>query len=329
MTTPPPPPDDGWPEAETVVGGAPPPPPPPPPLGPPVPPPADRRIGAGMLLAIGAIALVVIGFLIAWFLTHRHHHNSRATTIVTTQPPTTTAGLPNGVVIPDVRKLKVAAAVAALKSIGVKPRVTGGQNGTVVSESPNPGAKVAKGSEVLLVVNSSHSSPATTTAKTTTSTTTTNAQTTTAQTTTSSAPAQPATATVPDLSGMDEQAAATALGKAGLLASVVFVPAQDQLGTVEAQGKASGPTVPYHSHVQINVAIGPGTKPMETVPNVIGKTLKDALTSINGANLRLIYLKFPVTSQAQAGKVVQQSPLGNGKAPQNAQVIVYLGALQK
>jgi len=40
-------------------------------------------------------------------------------------------------------------------------------------------------------------------------------------------------------------------------------------------------------------------------------------------------VKFPVTSQSQAGKVVQQSPLGGGKVPENAQVLVYLGALQK
>ena len=47
---------------------------------------------------------------------------------------------------------------------------------------------------------------------------------------------------------------------------------------------------------------------------------------MNGAHLRLIYVKFPVTSQTQAGKVVQQSPLAARTAPENAQVLVYLGA---
>jgi beta-lactam-binding protein with PASTA domain len=230
--------------------------------------------------------------------------------------------------VPDVRHLKVAQAVSVLQSVGLKARTTGDSSGTVVSESPNQAARVAKGSEVLLVVTRGTTTAATTTTATTTTQTTTG-QTTTMQTTTSATPAQPTSATVPDLSGMNEQSAATALGKAGLLASVVFVPSQDELGTVEAQGKAAGTTVPYHSHVQANLSTGPGQKPMETVPDVVGKTLNDALSSINGAQLRLIYLKYPVTSQAQAGKVVQQSPLGNAKAPQNAQVIVYLGALQK
>lgn len=329
MTTPPPPPpNDAWPAPDdpTVVA-----PTGPPVVPPPGPPNADRRIGAGMLLALGAIALVVIGFVIAYFLTHKKHHHAATTTIVTQPQTTTGTGLAGGgVAVPDVRHLKVAQATSVLRSVGLKTRTSGGTSGTVLSESPSQGAKVAKGSEVLLVVTGVKSTPATTTTTATTTTAqTTTAQTTTAKTTTSSAPPQPANATVPDLSGMKEQAAATALGKAGLLASVVFVPSQDELGTVEAQAKPSGTTVPYHSHVQVNLSIGPGQKPMETVPSVIGKTLQDALSAINGAHLRLIYLKYPVTSQSQAGKVVQQSPLGNGKAPQNAQVIVYLGALQK
>jgi MFS family permease len=63
-------PPEGWPtpdgetvvsRQETLVGGAPPPPPPPPPVGPGGPDgPADRRIGAGMLLALGALALVAL-----------------------------------------------------------------------------------------------------------------------------------------------------------------------------------------------------------------------------------------------------------------------------
>ena len=61
---------------------------------------------------------------------------------------------------------------------------------------------------------------------------------------------------------------------------------------------------------------------------MIGKTLQDAVSTLNGAQLRLIYVKYPVTSQTQAGKVVQQSPLSGAQAPQNAQVVVYLGAFK-
>jgi beta-lactam-binding protein with PASTA domain len=328
VTTPPPP-EDGWPEPdaptvaqarETVVA-------------PPTPPP-DRRIGAGMLLALGAIALVALGFLITYLLTHRHHHHGQPTTVVvTTHGTTATAAL---VVVPDVRGVQAPHAEAVLRSVGLRSRLTyvaaaGKQAGSVVDVSPSAGAHVARHSEVLLTVaRGATTTPATTTAPTTTAPTTTapttTAPTTTAPTTTTHVAPQPSTATVPDLSGLDTAGAAQALGKAGLLASLVFVPSHDELGTVEGQGKQSGTSVPFHSHVQVNVSTGPGNKPMETVPNVIGKTLPDALSAINGAHLRLIYLKFPVTTKTQAGKVVQQTPLGGGHAPQNAQVIVYLGA---
>ena len=54
---------------------------------------------------------------------------------------------------------------------------------------------------------------------------------------------------------------------------------------------------------------------------MIGRPLQQALSSINGANLRLLYLRFPVTSRSQAGKIVQQSPLAGAQAPRNAQVV--------
>jgi hypothetical protein len=60
----------------------------------------------------------------------------------------------------------------------------------------------------------------------------------------------------------------------------------------------------------------------------IKKRLTDAVSSIQAAHLRLIYLRYPVTSRAQAAKIVQQSPLAGNTAPGNAQVLVYLGAIK-
>jgi beta-lactam-binding protein with PASTA domain len=130
-----------------------------------------------------------------------------------------------------------------------------------------------------------------------------------------------------DVAGQTEQAAVTELAKAGILPSLFFVPAQDPLGTVEQQAKPANSTLPYHTHVQINVSRGPGDKPQVAVPNVVSRTLGDAVSVLNAAQLRLIYVKYPVTSRAQIGKVVQQSPLGGNHAPTNAQVLVFLGAL--
>ena len=114
----------------------------------------------------------------------------------------------------------------------------------------------------------------------------------------------------------------------GLMATINYVPSDQPLGTVVQQAKQSGTTVPYHSHVQINLSRGTNQNPNEQVPNVIGKTLTDAVSTVRAANLRLIYLKSAVTTRTQAGKIVQQSPLGGGQAPHNAQILVYLGAFK-
>ena len=95
-----------------------------------------------------------------------------------------------------------------------------------------------------------------------------------------------------------------ALGQAGILASLAFVPGSDPLGTVEQQAKAAGTTVPYHSHVQINISKGPNATTERAGPERGRPDAADAVSTLNSAHLRLIYLKFPVTSRTQAGKVV-------------------------
>ena len=117
-------------------------------------------------------------------------------------------------------------------------------------------------------------------------------------------------ATVPDVSGQTEEAAVTSLSRAGVLREPRLRPGQ-RPARDRRQARPSRParTVPYHAHVQVNISRGPRTKPTTTVPNVVGRPLAEAVTALNGANLRLIYVRFPVTSRSQAGKIVQQSPL--------------------
>ena len=38
---------------------------------------------------------------------------------------------------------------------------------------------------------------------------------------------------------------------------------------------------------------------------------------------------MPVTDRTQVGKIVRQTPLAGKQAPQNAQVLVYLGVLKR
>jgi serine/threonine-protein kinase len=242
--------------------------------------------------------------------------HGRTVTVVVDQHPQRKLTTPNlvGQTLADARQR-----LSALGLHVVVTQVTSAQPaGTIVDQAPKPGAELQKGWDVVLSV--ARTSNTTTQAASTTATTT--AATTTAPTTTA-APPQPTSATMPSVAHQTEQAAVSAMNRVGILASLFFVPSDDPLGTVEQQAKPAGTTLPYHSHVQINVSIGPGQKPQLQVPNVVGRTLHDAVGALNGAGLRLIYVKFPVTS-GRLGTVVQQSPLAGSRAPKNAQVLVFL-----
>jgi eukaryotic-like serine/threonine-protein kinase len=180
--------------------------------------------------------------------------------------------------------------------------------GTVVDQAPSPGTNLKPGDQVTFSV-----------AKTTPRSSTT--------TSAAPAPAQPQTVTVPDVVGMAEAAAVQALGNAGILPSIAFVASEESLGTVVAQAKPAGTAVPFHSHAQINVAMGPSRTATQSVPRVIGTTLQEAVAALNAAHLRLIYLELP-GPRASAGKIVQQSPSPGSRAPENAQVLVFLGVFK-
>ena len=147
--------------------------------------------------------------------------------------------------------------------------------------------------------------------------------------TTATAPAattpQPATATVPDLGAQDVQAAANSLSRAGLLASIQYVPGSDPLGAVEDENPTAGTTAPSGSHVTINASSGPGQKQQEQVPDASGLTIPQAVAAMQHAGLRLIFVKKTVTEAALDGKVVEQTPAAGRQAPKNAQVLVYMG----
>lgn len=149
-----------------------------------------------------------------------------------------------------------------------------------------------------------------------------------AATVTATAPAEPQTATVPDVAAQREPEAAQALWRAGLVPSFVFVPSGTALGTVVAQARSAGATVPYRSHVQINLSQGRNGASSELVPNVAGRSLQDAVATLNASGLRLIFVKEPVDSRAQVGTIVGQTPTAGSRAPRHAQVLVVLGVLR-
>jgi eukaryotic-like serine/threonine-protein kinase len=320
-----------------------------------------------MLLAIALLAAVAAG-LAALLLTRHHNKSqpqAAPTTVVvtTTAAPTTTAGAKGPqkkliLPVPDLVGTPWKDSAAGLRRAGFKVSFASAHSalprGTVIAQDPKPGAKVAKGSDIRLKVSTgvagaktTPATPATTPAATTPAATTpaattpaattaqqpttaqatTALQPTTAQTTTAPAP-KPTTAQVSSLTGQQLQPAVQQLEQAGLKASIAYVPSDQPFGTVVAQTPSSGASATTGSQVTVNVSTGRGQNPMETVPNVVGKRVPEALPALHAVGLRLIVLKTPVKDKSQAGVIALQTPLAGKQAPKNAQVLVYYGAYE-
>ena len=113
--------------------------------------PGDRRIGAGMLLALERSSPVLAGA-IAYFLTHaipqeRDDDGPRALTAPT--------AVPAKVSVPRLVGMKEPVALVRLAQVGLRPkevyRPTQKPQGVVVSQRPQQATRLAKGSQVTLV----------------------------------------------------------------------------------------------------------------------------------------------------------------------------------
>jgi beta-lactam-binding protein with PASTA domain len=222
--------------------------------------------------------------------------------------------------VPGLAGRSESAATNALQALGLSARTvtvpSGKPRGTVVAQHPSAGANVPGGSSVRLNVSAGPQPQAqsTTPAKTT------------AAAAASSSPSQPRTGTVPGVTGERLQSAVHQLAASGFAISIAYVPGDATLGTIGAQSPGPGASATRGSHVTINASDGPGGNPEETVPDTTGQQLRQAVATLNGAHLRLIFVKRTVHERSEAGTIVEQTPAAGAHAAGNAQVLVYLGA---
>jgi beta-lactam-binding protein with PASTA domain len=275
-----------------------------------------------MLLAIGLLAAAA-AILAALLLTrdHRKSAQTQPTTAVVTSAPATTATTAPAkkltLPVPDLVGTQGKAAAAGLRRSGFHVSVATVPSalppGTVTAQDPPAGKRLAKGSDVRLnLSNGSKSSTQTTQQQQTTNT---------APTTTAAAGA----AQVPSLNG-DLRPALDQLVQAGFAASLAYVPNEQPLGTVVAQSPAAGQSATRGSHVTLNLSAGPHPAGQASVPNVVGRRIPKAVSTLNGSGLRLVLLRTTVSDKSQAGMVVSQTPEPGKQAPKNAQILVYMGA---
>src|SRR5450830_1892477 len=131
---------------------------------------------------------------------------------------------------------------------------------------------------------------------------------------------------VPNLVGMTEQGAATALEQAGLKVGKVVSEQSDKgpAGTVIAQDPAAGSKVAEGGLVALTLSggVSPSPPPSVAVPDVVGSTQAEAVQTLGEAGFVVVIAEE--LSLTPAGEVVSQSPTGGVMAKSGSTVTIIV-----
>jgi beta-lactam-binding protein with PASTA domain len=203
------------------------------------------------------------------------------------------------VTVPDVTRMKAAAATAALRKRGLATQtvsvVSKERTGNVVSQSPSAGARVGKGSVVALRVSRGR-------------------------------------LRVPNVVGQDRSSAVAAIRAAKLQPTVVTVSSGQPKGTVVAQAPSAGTQVAAGSKVRLNVSNGTGSggappppppqppppPARATVPIVTGMSQAQAQRKLAAVGFKAGVVYVPFDSPEET--VVAQSPDGGTTARRGTRI---------
>jgi serine/threonine-protein kinase len=214
------------------------------------------------------------------------------------------------VTVPDTVGQSRDDALAAIRGAGLKPKaftVASSQTkGTVVAQNPQGGKRVPGGSTVRLNVSSGSTAAVPPPPP-------------------PPAPSKPATVTVPDVTGQQQNIAQKQLNAAGLKAGVVYVASDELQGTVVAQAPKGGTTQKRGTRIQLNVSLGPKPGTLEGVPDVRNLDAGAARAKLTAAGFRVQTLRQGVGDPGQVGKVVDEQPAGGKNAPAGSLVTIYVG----
>ena len=220
------------------------------------------------------------------------------------------------VTVPDTVGQSRADALAAVRGAGLEPKAfsvpSSRPKGTVVAQKPQGGKRVPGGSPVRLNVSSGSTStvpppppppgppppPP---------------------------PTKPATVTVPDVTGQQQDAAQKQLNAAGLKAGLVYVASDQEQGTVVSQAPEAGTTQKRGARIQLNVSLGPTPGTLKGVPDVRNLDAAAARGKLTAAGFKVQTLPQGVSDSSQIGKVVDEQPAGGKNAPAGSVVTIYVG----
>jgi serine/threonine-protein kinase len=134
-----------------------------------------------------------------------------------------------------------------------------------------------------------------------------------------------AAVTVPDVTGQSQAAATSTLQSAGFkVSSGTQSSSSTPAGNVISQSPAGGSKVKPSSTVTITVATTP-TTPTAAVPDVKGQTAGAAAAALRAAGFSVAQAKKNVSNPAQNNIVLNQAPAGGGQANKGSTVTITVG----
>ncbi len=203
---------------------------------------------------------------------------------------------PASVGVPDVRGLTSAEAEHKLEQAHFKPNVQSRSSasvasGKVISTEPSQGVPLLMGSPVTVFVSSG-----------------------------------PMQVEVPEVTGQSEDEARGSLRAAGLHVGAVTKreEAGQAAGTVLSQSPSAGSSV--RSGEAVNLVVAKASQEV-TVPRVVGKKQERAEGELVGAGFVVKSAMRTVSSVAEVGLVLQQTPAGGTKAKRGATIKLTVGEL--
>ena len=242
------------------------------------------------------LAFVILVFVIVWlFWTY---WGGRDTEVAENEPAAATAA------VPDVIGLDEDDAISALEDAGfvadAEPTFdTEVEKGTVTGQSPGPGLELELGSLVSIDVATDFGVGA------------------------GEDISDDRDPLVPDVTGKLESYARDALEDAGFSVSARYAEVEPfQKDAVYEQSPAGGERAPFGSQVIIRVSTGPQAPGDVVVPDCLGLTEDEAISSIQGRGLVAEVLRRP---GGTPGKVYDQFPIGGDVVSESSIVHVLVG----
>ncbi|HMF97418.1 MAG TPA: PASTA domain-containing protein, partial [Vicinamibacterales bacterium] len=196
--------------------------------------------------------------------------------------------------VPNVVGLTQSAASAAITnaSLTVGPVTSTSSttvaSGLVISHNPTAGTQVTAGSAVALVVSSG-----------------------------------PPRVAVPNVVGLTQAAASTAITNAGLTVGTITTASSTTIpsGSVISENPTAGTQIATGSAVALVVSSGP---PQATVPNVVGLTQAAASAAITNAGLVVGVVTNATSTTVAAGSVISQSPNAGVAVPTGSPIALLV-----